>query len=259
MSSEFATKENVDTLWEVIVDTIQTNPNNLGQIRNSFNEQLHLFYEREKISTSQIDLFQLNKQFVSVFIQKQQQQQHHQQKYTAEAIQSDRKTAFDKDLNARRSEFERSLAPPPPDTPKFNDPVDKPINGMAELVAKALAERNYDTLERPKPSTTQSNSIKYIKIGGEINANNDVIVLPNLQLQSQQSLHQSYQRPNSPPQQIKKTLSWSSDLTNNDSIFSKLKFKQVNDEFEEITLESLNTKLDDITILLQQLLQNYNR
>jgi len=71
MSSEFATKENVETLWEVVVDTIQTNPNNLGYIRNSFNEQLRLFYEREKtnISSPQIDLFQINKHFYIFFVQ----------------------------------------------------------------------------------------------------------------------------------------------------------------------------------------------
>jgi len=268
MDQEFATKENVDTLWDVIIDTITIPPNKLVQSRHFFNEQLQHFYKSSNTSTS---LFQLNTQFISAFIQSYQQLPP---AYTSESIQLERQTAFDKDLTARKSELNRYMAPPPPTaTPKFTDPVDKPITGMAELVERARAERNYEVVQPPPSSSSQPSTrhpssstqlsstqlsltqlpsthlpspqppIKYIKIGGEIsNVNKEVVELPY----------------------PKKTLSWSSDINNElttASLFSKLKSKPISIEEPDIETKimHLNNKIDElvnmntkILLLLQQ-------
>lgn len=246
MDPEFATKENVDTLWDVIIDSITIPPNKLLQSRHFFNEQLQHFYKSSNTATS---LFQLNTQFISSFIQSYQQLPP---AYTSESIQLERQSAFDKDLTARKSELNRYMAPPPPTaTPKFTDPVDKPLSGMAELVERARAERNYEVVHQQQQQPQQPQQpnppapppIKYIKIGGEINnVNKEVVELPH----------------------PKKTLSWSSDLNNElttTSLFSKLKSKPVLTEEPDIETKilHLNNKIDElvnmntkILLLLQQ-------
>ena len=259
MDPEFATKENVDTLWDVIIDTITIPPNKLIQSRNFFNEQLHHFYKSIHQSSTPTSLFQLNTQFISTFIQSYQQLPP---AYTAESIQLERQSAFDKDLNARKSELNQYMTPAPPiNAPNFTDPIDKPISGMSELVERARAERKYDVvqpLQQPQqqqqqknhPQILQSTSspmqaslpqpIKYIKIGGEINnINKEVVELPH----------------------PKKTLSWSSDL-NNDlsttaSLFSKLKSKSISNEESnmETKMLQLNNKVDELVNMNMKILQ----
>jgi hypothetical protein len=72
------------------------------------------------------------------------------------------------------------MSVPVPEIPKFGEDLDKPIgSAMDELIAKTLAERNYDIqqiqrqMPGPPPPSQQTHQqipqqIKYIKIGEEV-------------------------------------------------------------------------------------------
>ena len=84
-------------------------------------------------------------------------------------------------MTRKQNEFTRGMSVPVPEIPKFGEDLDKPIgSAMDELIAKTLAERNYEIqqIQRqmpgpppPPPLQTPNSSqqqIKYIKIGEEV-------------------------------------------------------------------------------------------
>ena len=198
--SEFIKPDNVEILWEVILDenVINTNdPNQLINIKNYFNNQLRTYYEGEKMNPNAFNLFQLNKNFISNFITNihTQQNQQNQQKphltlknpsvasgnygvqsltsgsqqkpdlVTSEDIHTDRKNQFDNDLAARVNEFQNAMALPIPEIPKFSDKLDKPINEMEALIAQTLAQRNFE-IEQIHKGINKNDAEKWLK--GEI-------------------------------------------------------------------------------------------
>jgi len=195
--SEFIKPDNVEILWEVILDenVINTNdPNQLTNIKNYFNNQLRTYYEGEKMNPNAFNLFQLNKNFISNFITNIHTQQNQQkpqltlknpsvasgnygvqsltsgsqQKHdliTSEDIHTDRKNQFDNDLAARVNEFQSAMTLPIPEIPKFSDKLDKPINEMEALIAQTLAQRNFE-IEQIHKGTNKNDAEKWLK--GEI-------------------------------------------------------------------------------------------
>ena len=197
--SEFIKPDNVEILWEVILDENVINkndPNQLINIKNYFNNQLRTYYEGEKMNPNAFDLFQLNKNFISNFITNihTQQNQQNQQKpqltlktsvasgnygvqsltsgsqqkpdlITSDDIHTDRKNKFDHDLAARVNEFQSAMALPIPEAPMFSDKLDKPINEMEALIAQTLAQRNFE-IEQIHKSTNKNDAEKWLK--GEI-------------------------------------------------------------------------------------------
>lgn len=185
--SEFIKPDNVEILWEVILDenVINTNdPNQLMNIKNYFNNQLRTYYEGEKMNPNAFNLFQLNKNFISNFITNIHTQQNQQKPpltlktqsvtsglqqkpdlITSEDIHTDRKNKFDNDLAARVNEFQNAMALPIPEIPKFSDKLDKPINEMEALIAQTLAQRNFE-IEQIHKGTNKNDAEKWLK--GEI-------------------------------------------------------------------------------------------
>jgi len=178
--SEFIKPDNVEILWEVILDenVIHTNdPNQITSIKNYFNNQLITYYEGEKMNPTAFNLFQLNKNFISTFITNihTQQNQKNQQKppltlkkpdlVTSEDIHTDRKNKFDNDLAVRVNEFQNAMALPIPEAPRFSDKLDKPINEMEALIAQTLAQRNFE-IEQIHKGTNKTDAEKWLK--GEI-------------------------------------------------------------------------------------------
>jgi len=185
--SEFIKPDNVEILWEVILDenVINTNdPNQITNIKNYFNNQLRTYYEGEKMNPNAFNLFQLNKNFISNFITNIHTQQNQQKPQltlknpsvtsgsqqkpdlvTSEDIHTDRKNKFDNDLAARVNEFQNAMALPIPEAPKFSDKLDKPINEMEALIAQTLAQRNFE-IEQIHKGTNKNDAEKWLK--GEI-------------------------------------------------------------------------------------------
>jgi hypothetical protein len=185
MSASFITNENIDLLWEIILEEEfirkLVSREKIVEFRNYFIVQIKEFHNATvKLN---IHLVQLNKQFITNFMMVLQpaspqtpKNTPNKQLYTSQEIQDERKSQFENDLTRKQNEFTRAMSVPVPEIPKFGEDVDKPIgSAMDELIAKTLAERNYDIqqIQRQMPAPQQNSNasdqqIKYIKIGEEL-------------------------------------------------------------------------------------------
>jgi hypothetical protein len=184
MSSSFITNENIDLLWEIILEEEfirkVVSREKIVEFRNYFIVQIKEFHNAT--AKLNIPLVQLNKQFITNFMMVLQTptttpNTPNKQLYTSQEIQDERKTQFENDLTRKQNEFTRAMSVPVPEIPKFSEDLDKPIgSAMDELIAKTLAERNYEIqqIQRQMPppqqtqQQTQQQQIKYIKIGEEV-------------------------------------------------------------------------------------------
>ena len=289
---EFITSDNVELLWEIIMeeDIVKVIPKNrINEFRQFYIGQVKQYYEMA--GQIKLPLVKMNQDFISGFMKKlqpappQQQQQQIQPKnkelYTAEEIQTDKRSQFDSELTRKQNEFKNAMTVPVPEIPKFGDQLDKPIgSAMDQLIAKTLAERNYDvqmiqkqhangvanveqflkgqetSIKASKPGYNinpnvtqqqQQNQIKYIKIGDDIDDNTlrttSVIDLSSPKLE----------RPD------KKNVSWgnneyqeytqqnSTEIQN--TLFSKLKYVAPNNNEVEGLKNEINDLKTQISIL----------
>ena len=157
--NNFFDKENINTLWDVISDEeifkflsrdIQTT------ISNLFSNNIKGFFETEKTKTN--SLIDLNKKYILLilsYIKKNYPYQPNKIKIydelpvkeniTAEEIQNDRKSQFEKDLQQRQQEFENSINVKVPPVPEFADKCEEiPISEMDKIIKEMTAKRNYD-------------------------------------------------------------------------------------------------------------------
>ena len=162
---EFITNENVELLWEIITeeDIVKVIPKNrVTEFRQFYIGQVKQYYEL--VSASNLQLVKMNQDFISGFMKKlqpippqqsQQMRPKNKELYTAEEIQTDKRSQFDNELNRKQIEFKNAMTVPVPEIPKFGDQIDKPLGSTMDiLIAKTLAERNYDV------QMMQSNNIK---------------------------------------------------------------------------------------------------
>jgi hypothetical protein len=196
-ANSFLSKDNVEMIWELIVDeefTEDKTEQQMMEMQNFFITNIRDFYEREK-SRGQ-DLMSLNKMFIEDVLQKlsnptlQQNAQALEVKLrekavTAEDIQASRMNEFEKQFAERQNEFSRAMTLNVPEKPSFNDEMDKPIGEMEDLIARTLAQRNFDieqiqqNVDREKVKTflqSQETSIKSEK--GETRKNMQQILKP---------------------------------------------------------------------------------
>lgn len=153
---EFIASENVELLWEIMEeDIVKVIPKNrINEFRQFYIGQVKQYSEYVVGRNPNIPLVKINQDFITGFIKKiqpspPQQQQQSQPKtkelYTAEEIQTDKRSQFESELTRKQNEFKNAMTVPVPEIPKFGDQLDKPIgSAMDELIAKTLAERNYD-------------------------------------------------------------------------------------------------------------------
>jgi hypothetical protein len=286
---EFITSENVELLWEIIMeeDIVKVIPiNRINEFRQFYIGQVKQYYEL--VGASNLPLVRMNQDFISGFMKKlqpippQQTQQTQQtppkkkEFYTSEEIQTDKRSQFDSELTRKQNEFKNAMTVQVPEIPKFGDQLDKPLgSAMDILIAKTLAERNYDvqmiqnqnassvgnvekflksqetsvkvdktgyspTVNASGQSQSQ-NKIKYIKIGDEIDDNT---------LKSKNVIDLSSQKME---RLDKKNVSWgnneyqefgqqnSTEIQN--TLFSKLKYVAPNNE-----VDGLKSEINDLKI-----------
>lgn len=183
---DFITTENIEMLWEIILDDIKDRLNSQEQIshaRGFFINQARIFFEREKIVKQ--NLMQMNKKFIGEIMTsfnslKQKPTQSHQTQnfqpqkinisnkepisFTIEDLHSERLSAFEKSLEEKKNDFMSAMSLPVPEAPKFSDAeLDKPIGGaMDELIARTLAQRNFD-IENIHKSANKNEVEKWLK------------------------------------------------------------------------------------------------
>jgi hypothetical protein len=194
-ANSFLSKDNVEMIWELIVDEEFIRNKTEKQMQDMqifFITEIREFYEREKSRAR--DLMSLNKMFIENILQKlsnpveptiKLREPLRQQLVTAEDIQSSRMNEFEKQFAERQNEFSRSMTLNVPEKPAFNDEMDKPIGEMEDLIARTLAQRNFDidqiqqNVDKEKVKsflTSQETSIKSEK--GETQKNAQQILRP---------------------------------------------------------------------------------
>jgi hypothetical protein len=150
----FLTEQNASMLLEIIMDDdfMQVQPPDvIDATKFVFYNNIRGFYENEKSNAH--DLIDLNKQYIMLILRhvksdlikkpaiKSKQQQH----VTFEDIQNDRRSQFERDLNARQSDFTSAMTPPVPPVPKFSDDAQDESAVEMELAIKQMTEqRKYD-------------------------------------------------------------------------------------------------------------------
>jgi hypothetical protein len=169
--NEFLTKQNVDLLWEVIIDDdlFKNKPKELiNQIGSIFTQHLRGFNEAEKNNSN--NLMSMNKRFIGVIL-------NHSRSIivsnknpvktkdliTSSDLQTDRISQFEKDLSQRQNEFTSAMTLPVPPVPKFSDGnLDEPMSEMELAIKKALEQRNYD-IEQVSKNLNKSNADTWLK------------------------------------------------------------------------------------------------
>jgi hypothetical protein len=159
-TNSFLLKENLEMLWDVISDEeifkflsrdIQS------KIADLFSKNIKGFYETERNRMN--NLIELNKKYILLILNHIKKTYPYQpskikifdeipvkeQHITAEEIQNERKSQFEKDLQERQQEFENSINVKVPPVPEFSDKYeDKPISEMDKILREMTAQRNYD-------------------------------------------------------------------------------------------------------------------
>ena len=272
---EFVTNENVDLLWEVIMENKKVD--NKDEFRKYFIDNLKSFFQeqqKEFAPGNKFDLVETNKKFIRQFVIHVAREGTPQTNtsgtfVTAEEIQKNRMSEFEQEFFKKQNEFKQFMTHQVPETPQFSEKLnDEPIGDMKNLIAMTLTQRNLDidqiqsnidkkevekwlkgqdTSIKPtiKSATPQINkTIKYIKIGDEIDTTTNAV-----------EIHEN---------QMKKSVSWEDDdgpnsnkdekeMQNTMHLFSKLKqVSNVNlgDETHNMKMmdkmESMMKKIDEL-------------
>jgi hypothetical protein len=172
--NNFLTKENVNTLWDVISDEeifkflsrdIQSN------IGNLFSTNIKGFFETEKTKTN--NLIEMNKKYILLILNYIKKNHPHQpskikileepavkELITYEELHNERKTHFEKDLQQRQQEFEDTMSIKAPPVPEFADKfTDKPIGEMDKIIKEMTSKRNYEVEQFNRNYQTDINQV----------------------------------------------------------------------------------------------------
>ena len=161
-NSRFLTKQNLNLLWDVLLDELHIDPNNksiVTNIRTVFESNINPF---TKNVNQNAQLVILNKQFLSqvliavnrLFPNLKQEQEFKRIQisseeaavpYKIEEIRESRQTDFEKQVNLKRADFENSINLNKPKELYFSEKIDDgKILEMDALIAETVARRKFD-------------------------------------------------------------------------------------------------------------------
>ena len=288
--NNFLTKENVNTLWDVISDEeifkflsrdIQANVGNL------FSTNIKGFFETERIKTN--NLVEINKKYILLILNYIKKNHPHQpskikileepvvkELITYEELHTERKTHFEKDLQQRQQEFEDTMSIKAPPVPEFADKfTDKPIGEMDKIIKEMTSKRNYEVEQFNRNYQTDINQVTNWLKPQDTSIKSEKFVPPTKQ-EEQPSQSTRFKYLNAEEQEKpenKKTLkkvSWNENLEDSseevEDIFKKLKKVNIPEENTtfagnydtnritnlETEMKNLNAKMDAILELLRE-------
>ena len=220
-TNDFLTKQNVDLLWEVIIDDdlFKNKPKELiNQIGSIFTQNLRGFNEAEKNNSN--TLMSMNKKFIGLMLNHSRSiiisnknpipPQKTKDLITSSDLQSERMSQFEKDLSQKQTEFTSAMSLPVPPVPKFSDNnSDEPIGEMELAIKKVLEQRNYDIEQVNK-------NLK--------NSNVDPSWLKSQETSLKSEKNPSINKPNT-------------NLTSNSSIQNKVKYIKIDENIENTIIK----------------------
>jgi hypothetical protein len=168
--TQFLTQQNIQILWDVLLDELRIDTNNnqiISNIRIVFESNINPFTSRAQQNLSLVDL---NKQFLSQVViavnrlfptLKQEQEMKRinisseeiqiQEPYKIEDIMTARQTNFEKQVKQKQIEFENSINLQRPQEVDFSEKIeDGKIKEMDALIAETIARRKFE-VEQYKP------------------------------------------------------------------------------------------------------------
>lgn len=174
--SIFLNKQNINLLWDVLLDELRLDTNNkqlVSNIRTVFDSNINPFTSNALQTALLVDL---NKQFLSqvviavyrLFPKIKQEQdlkrinissEELNEPYKVEDIHTARQSSFEKQVNQKRLEFENSISLKKPKELDFTEKVDDDkIKEMGSLIAETMARRNFE-VEQYKPNLISNSEI----------------------------------------------------------------------------------------------------
>jgi len=200
LQEQFTNKENLNLLWNVLLDEFHINNSNKNLINNIkfvFESNINPFILR---ANQKSNIMELNKHFLSQLVvavnrlfpnfnsfdrlDKGQEQNIKRitisdedilnEPYKIEDIQASRQSEFDKNVEEKRIDMEKYMIPRKPKELDFSDKnIDNKITSMDTLIAEKMAERNIEierlqdintTINTKNWLTTKETSVKNEKI-----------------------------------------------------------------------------------------------
>jgi len=270
--STFTAKTNIDLLWDVLLEEPiikNTTRAKKEMMYSALNNNIQKFYEKEKNNYS--DLISLNKTFLSQMLKVLRSDSAvtkntniskpaNNELYKVEDIQARRQQEFQQNLADRQHEFDNAITFNRPPVPNFAEKIeDEKIKGMDELIAKTVAQRNFEISQIHNQDVLPNNSqdpIKYIKIDQSrtVPITEDIIELTN------------QKKPEA------KKLSWSNDVevnyiepyykeVNNENILNKFKKIPFEEKLSNYSQEynSLLTKMNSMDLKIDLLTEHVNK
>jgi len=254
----FLTEQNVSMLLEIILDEdfMQVQSSDVIEATKFvFYNNIRGFYENEKANVP--DLVELNKQYImlilrhvkSDLINKPPPVNTTKQRVTFEEIQNDKRSQFERDLNARQSEFTNAMTLPVPPVPKFSDAAqDEPLSEMELAIKQMTEQRKYDV-----DQITNSFTGNTLAPPEETSINNEKfrrpIIKPGMQPQTPQPQPQSKQPPSQQPPGIRYIKIENTEAKLDDAAIVDLTKKEDDSASFERNIFSKLKKVDDSTVL----------
>jgi hypothetical protein len=283
--NDFLTKQNVDLLWEVIIDDdlFKNKPKELiNEIGTMFTQTLKGFNEFEKNNSN--NLMSMNKKFIGLMLNRSRSiiisnknptsVQKQKELITSTDLQTERMSQFEKDLSQKQSEFTNAMSLPVPPVPKFSDNnLDEPIGEMELAIKKALEQRNYD-IEQVSKNLNKSNADSWLK-PQETSLKSEKITPQNKQNQNSlkyikidtQNIENTIIKKDIIDLGPKKQISWEDENISlqvieeentlvEDDIFKKL--KKIGPQIDESSNVNVNVNINDRMNILEDKLEGLN-
>jgi hypothetical protein len=187
LQSQFTNKDNLNLLWNVLLDEFQIDSSNINLINNIkfvFESNINPFISR---ANKRSNIMELNKQFLSQVVLavnklfpnftnfngvKQNQEQNIKritiysdedvinEPYKIEDIQASRQSEFDKNVEQKRLDMENYMTPQKPKDLDFSDKnSDVKITSMGSLIAEKMAQRNLE-MEQLQNNNFNTNNVE---------------------------------------------------------------------------------------------------
>ena len=270
LREQFTNKENLNLLWNVLLDEFNINNSNkklINNIKIVFESNINPFIlkanprsnimELNKLFLSQVVLA-VNKLLISANINANtnantnnvfkritiSDEEILNEPYKIEDIQASRQNDFDKSLEQKRMDMENYMTPQKPKELNFSDnKSDSKITSMDSLIAEKMAERNLEiehlqnsnfntTINTDNWLTPQETSLKNEKTF--INENNENSRLKYISIDSNNNITLSINETQQKPPNTAKKVSWNNILADEKepiiNIFNKLKKQPIKDE-----------------------------
>jgi len=265
LREQFTNKENLNLLWNVLLDEFNINNSNkkiINNIKIVFESNINPFILK---ANPRSNIMELNKLFLSQVVLAVNKlitssntnnvfkritildEDILNEPYKIEDIQASRQNDFDKSLEQKRMDMENYMTPQKPKELNFSDnKSDSKITSMDSLIAEKMAERNLEieqlhnsnfntTINTDNWLTPQETSLKNDKPIN--NENNENSRLKYISFDSNNNITLSINETQLKPQNTTKKVSWNIEKEPTINIFNKLKKQPIKEEIVEPNID----------------------